>query len=88
MTWKLWLHGLSAAALGGLVGAIVQIGSDPSHLNLSDWRHYAGAIVAGSITGVVAYLRQSPLPPKWDGADRRTQPAPPPASTAAAGGKP
>lgn len=71
--WRVWLHGLVAATITGAasgIGAVVgslAIGTGLKHaLEIA----LASAVLSG-IVGAAAYLKQSPVPPEWDGVDRR-----------------
>jgi len=71
--WKLWLHGLIAAAVvGAATGASSVMGSLAIGDGLTHGLKVAGA--TGLIAGLAAallYLKQSPVPAGWDGIDRR-----------------
>ncbi len=73
--WKLWIHGLIAATISGAAGGI---GSAIGSLAVGDPGRHAlkialiGALFSG-ITGAAAYLKQSPVPPGWDGMERRAE---------------
>ena len=78
--FKIWVHGLVAAFIGGAASAIgsgfASMVSDPAHFNLGaglgpTFRLMgSAALISGMITAA-AYLKQSPVPPSWDGVDRR-----------------
>ncbi len=69
--WKLWLHGLAAAVIGGGSSAVVSgvtLGAiDPSHFNFG---HEFGRtmevmgvlFIINGLMSAFAYLKQSPLP--------------------------
>jgi hypothetical protein len=62
MDWKLLLHGIAAAAVGGAIGALGQFtftGFELDHL-----KALAGAALTGAITGIIAYFKTSPLSKK------------------------
>lgn len=78
-SWKVWIHGLVAAtisgAAGGLGGAVGSLGvGDPFNHVLK-----IAAVSAGfsAVVGATAYLKQSPVPPGWDGVERRGGQPPP-----------
>lgn len=74
-TWQVWLHGLVAATVSGTAGGIgTVVGSLAVGDNLLHGLKVAGvgAIFSG-IIGAAAYLKQSPVPPGWDGAERRSR---------------
>lgn len=63
MDFKHWLKGLLAATIGGAattVGAMSGAAATGSPLA---GKQIAGAAVGGAITGMVMYLKQSPIPP-------------------------
>jgi len=68
-----WLLGLLHAAVAGASNAAAGALADPMHFNLShDGLIALGKLaVTGALIGLVMYLRQSPLPARWDGHDRR-----------------
>lgn len=71
--WKIWLHGLIAAAVGSAAGGF---GSIAGSLVVGDgiWHGLKVACFAALLSAaisVAAYLKQSPVPPGWDGTDRR-----------------
>lgn len=65
--WKLWAKGLAAAAIGGSVDAVVEVGkpllvslTSGAHATLPEPSHLATtALVAGALTGL-GYLRTHP----------------------------
>lgn len=61
MKWKLWLKGLLAATINSTAITTVSALTDPEHaLNPAK----LGATVGvGALTGMLLYLKQSPLPP-------------------------
>lgn len=57
---RLWLHGLSAAVIGG---AVTTLGAIPSiQFDSEGLKTLRNAALTGAFVGVVAYLKQSPLP--------------------------
>jgi hypothetical protein len=91
LDWIGWAKGLIAAFVGGGASSVsAGFGSmftDPEHFNLGSshgLRHLFTVMgITFLISGVVslaAYLKQSPVPPPWDGqTERRQQPQPQPA---------
>jgi hypothetical protein len=87
---KTWLHGLIAAFIGGGANAIVGVISAgwvlPDKVNSGAGLRTALTLMLfqftfGAILAVAAFLKQSPVPPGWDGADRRANGTVPPKST-------
>ena len=86
---RMWVHGIIAAFVGGGASAITATFSSaviaPSQFNLSSSGgiHHVAELVALTFLvngglAVALYLKQSPVPPDWDGSDRRgdaTKPA-------------
>lgn len=70
---RLWLIGLLHAAIAGAANAAAGALADPAHFNLSHNGMIAiGKLAAtGALVGLVMFLKQSPLPARWDGRDRR-----------------
>jgi len=71
---KPWLAGLVHAVVSGAANAAAAMFADPSHFNTTPEGLLALSkmALAGAIIGLVMYLRQSPVPPGWDGTtDRR-----------------
>ena len=71
--WKLWLHGLVAATISGAASGL---GAAAGALVMGDGLVHCLKIAAvaalfAGIIGAAAYLKQSPVPPDWDGQDRR-----------------
>lgn len=64
MNWKLWLHGLAAAAIGGAASALSGALTAPDTFNFTaaGWTKLWHLAVIGSIVPAVLYLKQSPLP--------------------------
>lgn len=72
--WKLWLHGLVAAFVGGAAGALdsalVLVLVAPQDFNLGSgfYRLLLTASVFALLSGfkvAAAYLKKSPVPPGW-----------------------
>jgi hypothetical protein len=59
--YRTWLKGLLAAALFGMGGMASSVMLDPDHFNLQNLRHLELAALVGAISGVLGYLKQSPL---------------------------
>jgi len=69
---KTWLAGLVSAAITGAANAATAILVAPETFNIHEGLSKLGTMaMAGAFIGVIAYLKQSPLPPTWDGKDRR-----------------
>jgi hypothetical protein len=73
---KLWLHGLLAALIGGgasaVSGGFANLVVDPKDFNLSGglghlFETMGVMFVVAAVMSVVAYLKQSPLPPEPTG---------------------
>ena len=62
--FRVWLHGLVAAGIGGACNAFTVAVIDPQHFAADAWK-YAGV---GSLIAVALFLKQSPLPPMSDAA--------------------
>ena len=72
MNWKLWAMGILHAAISGGVNAVSSMIVAPDQFNLGDGLPRVLSMAGvGALLGVVLYLKQSPLPPGWDGVDRR-----------------
>jgi hypothetical protein len=62
-TVKVWLHGLGAAAIGGVATAITVLVLDPLKFNLgAEWLNVVKAALVSGIVNVAFYLKKSPLP--------------------------
>jgi len=59
--WRLWIKGLSAAAIGGAANSISVYIVDP--VNFSDFSKLAKVALLSAILGAAFYLKQSPIPP-------------------------
>lgn len=64
-TFRLWMHGIAAAAAGGAVTALTGLLLQPSdvHFDQASLHRYASAAAGGALIAVLAYFRQSPLQP-------------------------
>lgn len=59
-----WLHSLLVAAIGGAATSVVQVLADPSVLFAPGGLKRLGATaLAGALVAIVAFLKQSPVPP-------------------------
>lgn len=68
---RIWLHGLGAAVIGGSVttlGTLPAVNFDPQGI-----AELKRAAITGAFVGVVAYLKQSPIPGNCDPADAPKQ---------------
>lgn len=63
MNWKLWLHGLAAAFIGGAANAISNIAVAPETFNFEAGlkKLLMSALVSG-VLGAALYLKKSPVP--------------------------
>ena len=82
-SWTVWFHGVIAAFIGGGANAVVGVISAgwvmPDKVNTGEGLHTALTLMGvqfliGAILSVAGYLKQSPVPPGWDGTDRREIP--------------
>ena len=71
MTFKVWLHGLVAAFIGGgasgFTSGLASMGIDPEHFNIQTGLSHVAKLVGVTflLSGTLmafAYLKQSPLP--------------------------
>lgn len=64
MNFKLWLHGLAAAAIGAFSSSITLVVIDPAKFNFSGegFLSLAKVSLVSSIVAVAGYLAKSPLP--------------------------
>lgn len=64
-SFRLWMHGIAAAAVGGAVTALAAVMVQPAdvHFDAASLHRYASAAGGGAIIAVLAYFRQSPLQP-------------------------
>jgi hypothetical protein len=61
--FEVWLRGLVAASIAGASNSVMLMIADPKDFNLADGLgRVESAAIAGALIGVVAYLKQSPLP--------------------------
>lgn len=66
---NIWFQGLLTAVISGSVTALAGVLTSPETCDLSPagLRKMGMLAVAGALIGVVAFLKQSPLPKKDDG---------------------
>jgi len=64
MNWKVWLHSLAAAAIGGAAAAVGAAYTSPDTFNFSTagLKHLGVVALFGGGVPVLALLKQSPLP--------------------------
>jgi hypothetical protein len=65
MNWKVWLHGLISAVIGGAAAAVTTMIVAPDQFNLFDptaRQRLLAVILVSAILSAAAYLKQSPLP--------------------------
>jgi len=64
MNWKLWLKGLTSAAIGGAMTAASTVAVAPDQFNMSSAGTKNILTVAGvsALVAVANYLKSSPLP--------------------------
>ncbi len=64
-SFRLWMHGVAAAAIGGAVTALAEVLLQPAdvHFDAASLHRYASAAAGGAVIAVLAYFRQSPLQP-------------------------
>jgi len=64
---KIWIQGLLVALISGAVGALAGVLTSPESCDLSPagLKKMGGLAIAGALIGVVAFLKQSPLPPPY-----------------------
>lgn len=56
--WKIWVEGLISAFVGGASNVIAMVIVDPLSFNFTtQWRHTAGAALAGGVLAVAMYLK-------------------------------
>lgn len=67
MNWKAWMHGLSAAVIGGAASTAGSVlGAMAAGYDVFDigfWEIIGGGVIGGALVNGFAYLKQSPLPP-------------------------
>lgn len=66
-----WLKGLAAALISGAAAALGSMMLDPDHFGIAHLKHLGIVAGLGAVTGVINFLRQSPIPPAWNGVERR-----------------
>ena len=71
-SFEVWAKGALVAIGGGICTALADALANGASFDSAGLRHMGGAAIAGGAVALAAYLKQSPLPPKWDGTDRRT----------------
>jgi hypothetical protein len=61
--WRVWIHSIVAASIGGAASAVPAALTSPDRFNLSNhgMQELAKVAVIGAITGVCLMLKQSPL---------------------------
>lgn len=65
LDYRLWLHGLVGAFIGGSANAVTLVVVDPLKFNLQDgWRNLASAVFVSGIVSAALYLKKSPVPPE------------------------
>jgi len=64
MNWKIWLHGLAAAAIGAAANAFILCIADPQTFNasLAGLKHVGTVMLVSGGLSAAAYLKQSPVP--------------------------
>lgn len=64
MTWKVWIHSIIAAAIGGSASAVSAVLVAPASFNftLAGWENIGKIALVGAIIPVLALLKKSPLP--------------------------
>ena len=64
MNWKVWVHSIVAAAIGGAATALGAVLVNPAAFNftLAGWENIGKIALAGAVIPVLALLKQSPLP--------------------------
>lgn len=65
MDWKVWLHGILAAGVGGAATAISTMVVDPESFNFGPGMKKVGMVAfVAALVNVAAFLKQSPIPGK------------------------
>ena len=59
--WKLWLRGLIAATINSTAITVTSALTDPEHA--TNIGKLGATVGVGALTGLLLYLKQSPLPP-------------------------
>ncbi len=63
LTWRLWVHGLCSAFIGGAAHAVTIMVIDPMQFNFQDGIYKLGTVsLVSAIVATALYLKQSPLP--------------------------
>lgn len=62
MSWKLWLHSLGAAFIGGASSTVTVMIVDPIAFNLSDIPKLLKVAAVSGLFSVAMLLKKSPLP--------------------------
>lgn len=84
---QIWIHGIIAAFIGGGANAFLGVISTgivlPNQVNTGNGLHTAFVLmgvqfVLGGAIAVAMFLKQSPVPPGWDGVDTRVAQLPKP----------
>jgi hypothetical protein len=60
MNWKIWLHGLVAAAIQSAATSVTLLVVDPTAFH--DWEKLGSLCAVNAVLGVALYLKQSPIP--------------------------
>ena len=64
--WRLWLHGLMGALIGGSVMGVFTATADPHTLReglmTGDYSTLGKIMLAGGVWSALMYLKQSPIP--------------------------
>ncbi len=58
---KPWLKGLVFATVSGAASSASVLVVDPAHFGLDNLRHLGVIAGVGALTGLIGYLKQSPL---------------------------
>jgi hypothetical protein len=76
-SWKIWLYGLAAGVIGGTATAISAILAVPvvhaagMEVRPLDWQQIKVVAIGAAFINLVAYLKQSPIPPRDDAPSER-----------------
>ncbi len=63
LSWKMWLYGLFAGAIGGAASSVSVMIVDPVNFNLqSGWSKLWQVAAINALVSMALYLKQSPLP--------------------------
>jgi hypothetical protein len=60
--WRMWLHGLISAIIGGISTSIVAMWVAPDTFNFSDLEKLGQLALGSGLINAAMYLKQSPLP--------------------------